>query len=255
MITLLFTGVTLGFLGSFHCVGMCGPIALALPLGRTKGFKKLALILIYNLGRMTTYGMFGAAAGALGSGLVFAGFQQVLSLLAGGIILISVVSVYSGLPGRFFNNSSNRTFLVLRNKLSSLLLREKKGSLFTIGLLNGFLPCGFVYVATATSIATGNSFDGMTFMAVFGAGTVPAMLALPLFGNVWSMRSRTLLRKVSPAIITVTALLLIIRGLGLGIPFISPAVKNERSITCHKTTNNNLKNVIICIGPGSVHKK
>src|SRR5436190_13253892 len=131
MITLLVSGLTLGFFGSFHCVGMCGPIALALPVGRSKGIRKLTLILLYNLGRMSTYGIFGAFAGALGTGLAIAGYQQSLSIFAGSILLVIVLAGFTGLSSKFTRTTTPGIFYRIRNKLSSLLIKEKNGSLFS----------------------------------------------------------------------------------------------------------------------------
>jgi sulfite exporter TauE/SafE len=87
MISFLIAALTLGFLGSFHCLGMCGPIALALPTGKAKGLKKTGLIISYNFGRMITYSFLGLIAGFIGKSFVIAGFQQIFSIVLGIAIL------------------------------------------------------------------------------------------------------------------------------------------------------------------------
>lgn len=253
---LLLAAISLGFLGSFHCIGMCGPIALALPVHREKPLKKTFLILLYNLGRMSTYALFGALAGALGQSFAFTGYQQAFSITLGIVILLSL-----WLPNFFSSNGKigrliYRLFNGLKNKLGKLLAKEGKSSLFTIGLLNGLLPCGLVYMGIAGAAATGTIEKGALFMFIFGAGTLPVMLSLPLAGSSINVDTRNRMRKTVPYVITFAALLLIFRGLNLGIPYISPSFDSQtNTMTCHTGDDQHLKNSIPCSGQSSAHKK
>lgn len=232
---LFITAISLGFLGSFHCVGMCGPIALALPIGNSSSFGRIISVLIYNTGRILTYSLFGIIFGSIGQTFSLFGYQQLLSITLGLLILLGLI-LPSKLVSKITGNQLIYSFFNrLKSKLSSLFLKEGKKSLFLIGLLNGLLPCGLVYMAVAGAIASGNILNGALFMAVFGLGTAPVMMALPLAGNYLSVSFRAKIRKTVPIMIGFMAVLLILRGLNLGIPFVSPKMEKEKGPlpTCH----------------------
>jgi uncharacterized protein len=250
---LFIAAITLGFLGSFHCIGMCGPIALALPIHTATPFKKLFLTLSYNGGRIVTYSIFGLFAGLLGYTFAMAGYQQLLSVVVGISLLLSVILHYMSLKITILHLSIFKFFGSLKTKFGKLLLKNGHGPLFTIGLLNGLLPCGLVYVGIAGAVTSGDIFKGTLFMALFGLGTLPAMLALPLAGSFIGNGTRNAIRKTMPAIIGITAVLLIVRGLDLGIPYLSPSSSGEPS--CHTVTITSKKHIILCTGPNSAHKR
>ena len=234
---MMWTALTLGFIGSFHCVGMCGPIALALPLNQSSYLTKVSGVLLYNLGRMFTYALFGGLFGLLGQSLVIAGFQQITSITLGVAILLMVV-----LPNQFFSKyqlmSSIYSYMgKLKQMLSSLFKKSSYPSLFFIGTLNGLLPCGLVYLGIAVAIATGDSLQGSLFMSVFALGTFPAMVSLSFLGNTISINFRKKINKVIPVYVVGTALLFILRGMNLGIPYISPEMSTTKPQVhncCHK---------------------
>ncbi|MGZ5136120.1 MAG: sulfite exporter TauE/SafE family protein, partial [Flavitalea sp.] len=119
---------------------------------------------------------------------------------------------------------------------------------------NGLLPCGLVYIGIAGAMSTGDILKGTLFMAFFGLGTVPVMLLLPYAGSFITLGIRNNIRKAVRPLIAVTALLLILRGLNLGIPYVSPKINDGANVaSCHEQTNT--KNDIKCIGPNSLHKK
>lgn len=255
MMAFLTSAITLGFLGSFHCVGMCGPIALALPVGSASGFKRIALILIYNAGRILTYSFFGLLFGLLGQTLAFAGFQQLFSVIMGCLILV-ILFLPTGLS---FKNRMGTVvfsfFQMLRDKLAALFNYSGTRPLFLIGLLNGLLPCGLVYLGAAGAAASGNAWSGALFMIFFGLGTIPAMVALPVFGKFAGLSVRNGIRKASPYIVGAVAVLLILRGLNLGVPYLSPKFSNDQNVSCHLHQAADHKNVILCSGQNSTHKK
>jgi sulfite exporter TauE/SafE len=229
----VWAAITLGFLGSFHCVGMCGPIALALPLNRNSFISKLTGTFFYNIGRIFVYALFGGLFGLVGQSFVIAGYQQVLSITLGCIILIMVL-----LPTSIANRFKLTSFLYkyigkLKEQLGLLFKQRTYSSLFFIGTLNGLLPCGLVYIGIAGAIATGNSLQGSMFMAFFGLGTLPAMLVLSLLGNNINVKFRNKIRKAVPAFVSVMALLLILRGMNLGIPYVSPKMAEDKAV-CQK---------------------
>jgi uncharacterized protein len=233
----MWAAITLGILGSFHCVGMCGPIALALPLVHRNEWSKIAGILLYNSGRIVTYASLGMLFGTLGKGLFMAGIQQTLSITIGTIILLVVF-----LPARMkkVSNKINDQYLHLTQVkllLSQVFRKKSYSALFTAGILNGLLPCGLVYLAVAGAIGSGNMWDGALFMAMFGAGTVPIMFSLMVLKNQVSIAFRNKIRKTIPVFAVVFAILFILRGLNLDIPYLSPQLTVEKEMQvrgCHE---------------------
>ena len=225
---MVFSGFIIGLLGSLHCVGMCGPIALALPI---VGNSKAALIvsrLLYNFGRILTYTFFGFIFGLIGDRIQLFGLQQIVSIILGSLILLRLIipQKYSFTKLHFFQ----RTVGKLKQEFSKMFGKNSMKSLFVIGLLNGFLPCGFVYVGIAGAIATGDALKGAEFMSLFGLGTLPIMFAASLFSSVLSLKARLNFRKAIPVFSFIIGILFILRGLNLGIPYVSP------KMTSHQTT-------------------
>ncbi|MDQ2180246.1 sulfite exporter TauE/SafE family protein [Marinifilum sp. D714] len=219
------SALTLGLLGSFHCVGMCGPIALAIPLKTDSWLARIFGGVLYNLGRAITYAVMGAVFGLLGRGLVMSGFQQWVSIIMGAIMILSVItpSIYKN---RFNADKGVFSFVgKLKMSLGKLFAQRSYGSLLMIGLLNGLLPCGLVYFAIAGAIATGSSVSGSLFMFIFGLGTLPMLLAISLIGNMITLELRKKITKLIPYAIVFIGVLFILRGLSLGIPYLSPPEK------------------------------
>lgn len=230
---LIIAAISLGLLGSFHCIGMCGPIALALPVHQYNSFKKYLGILLYNIGRITTYTFLGLLFGLLGQSFFLGGLQQALSISIGMLLLLSVI-----LSSSKWYSSPNLGFIYsLINSIKIHLgnLFNKKGLhfLFFIGLLNGLLPCGLVYLGIAGAIATGHYLRGAEFMFYFGIGTIPIMYAVAFLGQFITIKYRNLIRSSMPYAISIMAVLLIVRGLNLGIPYLSPEFeKDKHTVSC-----------------------
>jgi sulfite exporter TauE/SafE len=230
----LSTAFLFGFISSFHCAGMCGPIAISLS-NVSNRFQFVSGKLLYNAGRITTYIFLGTLFGLFGKGLALAGVQQALSVGLGVALLIMALLAFN--PDTLFQK------IPALRKFQSFIIRQfgkhlKSASLpsmFAIGLLNGLLPCGVVYIALAGSLTTGSAAGGMAYMAVFGLGTLPMMLFISLAGKMVSFQFRNVLRKAAPAVMVLFAVLLILRGLNLNIPYISPALQNDITMTkkCH----------------------
>jgi len=220
---MLWTALVLGLAGSFHCIGMCGPIAFVLPVDRSSKSMLFIQVFLYHLGRLLSYSLIGLLFGFLGKGLYLAGFQQRLSILTGAIMIALVV-----IPISIFNkyNFSKPLYSVIaqvKKKLGLYLNKKSNKALFSIGFFNGFLPCGLVYMALIGSISTGNEIQGAFYMFLFGLGTIPMMTAAVLLGNFVNVSLRVKIQKVIPVFVVVIGLLFILRGLGLGIPYISPS--------------------------------
>lgn len=233
---IFWTALTLGFLGSFHCVGMCGPIALALPLNRESLLSKITGALLYNTGRVFMYALLGGLFGLIGQSIIIAGYQQSLSITLGITVLIMIL-----LPNKLANKFRFLSFTYsfigkVKQKLKTLFKQNSFSSLFFIGTLNALLPCGLVYLGIAGAIAAGSLLQGSIFMALFGLGTVPAMLTVALISSSININFRKKINKAVPVFAASMALLLILRGMNLGIPYISP----EMSVTkpeCTKCCN------------------
>lgn len=212
----IWSALAIGFLGSFHCIGMCGPIALALP-GKSAPTGMLIFgRLLYNLGRVVTYSILGIIFGFIGQSIALAGFQQSVSIILGAAIVIGALSQFSFLASWKKKIGLGKLF----NRLEKVMLSQfKKGgtnTLFTIGLLNGLLPCGFVYVGLAGSVTTGSIIEGSLFMALFGLGTLPAMMAMSLAPGFISLNWRQRINNIIPYLAAAFGIYLIYRGIVIG---------------------------------------
>lgn len=214
-----------GLIGSLHCIGMCGPIAIALPLGHKSWFSKVLGGITYNLGRVLTYALLGALFGIVGQGLEMVGLQQWTSISMGSLMILSVI-----FPALFHGKIQFERLLYgftgkLKSAFRRLFTLSSLPSLFLIGLLNGLLPCGLVYVAIAGAINTNHPWPGVLYMTLFGLGTIPVMLLIPLIGNLIGNSIRRRFRHLLSVFIVLLGILFILRGLSLGIPYISPPEK------------------------------
>ncbi|TLP80309.1 sulfite exporter TauE/SafE family protein [Maribacter sp. ACAM166] len=233
---MIFAALILGFMGSLHCIGMCGPIAFMLPVDRSNNFRKLSQIGIYHFGRLLSYTILGFVFGLLGKGLYVFGLQQKLSILIGVLMIITIL-----LPVRKLNqyNLSKPIYKIISNiksRLGKALKRKTADTFLTIGFLNGFLPCGLVYMALFGAVAMGNPLQGGGYMLLFGLGTIPLMTTAIYFGGLLKGTRRLKVQKMIPVFVVLIGLIFIIRGLGLGIPYLSPKPVIElvsSDIECH----------------------
>lgn len=233
---MLWSAFVLGLLGSFHCVGMCGPIAFMLPVDRTNNYKKITQITVYHIGRLLTYSIIGLIFGLIGKSLYLFGFQQQLSIIIGIIMILIVI-----IPEKTFNkyNLSKPIYKAISKVKSALGTAFKKkttDTFLTIGFLNGFLPCGLVYMALFGAIAGGDALKGSLYMAVFGLGTIPLMTTAIYFSQFLKGAARQKIQKIIPVFVVIIGVLFIIRGMGLDIPYLSPAAITDTtssSVECH----------------------
>lgn len=227
------SGFLLGGISSFHCVGMCGPLALSLPLAGYSRMGRVWGVLLYNLGRTTTYSLLGLLFGFLGRQVFIAGFQQVFSIVLGILILVAFILLVLGKKGGAFGPAA-----LFYTKLQSIVARFLRirsfSGFYLTGLANGLLPCGMVYLAITGALATSNSWYGAEFMAAFGLGTLPALFLLPFAGLMVSLKARMTIRRLTPYAYLLMAVLLIVRGLNLGIPYLSPYFAGSSAVApCH----------------------
>lgn len=219
----------LGFLGSFHCIGMCGPIAIALPQHEGRNNLKIISALLYNFGRVITYAIIGLLFGTLGKGLFLGGFQQIVSIVT-GVVIIIVVSFPFIIPSKF-KQISVLKIPMIRNAFSKAFQMKSLSAYLFLGLINGLLPCGFVYIALSGAMLTGSTLDGSLFMFFFGLGTIPAMFSLTMMGSFVNLNFRNKIKKAIPVFSILVGMILILRGMNLGIPYLSPMMKQAKQET------------------------
>lgn len=230
----IIAGLTLGLISSLHCVGMCGPLSLALPMQYLYRTQRVFAVVLYQLGRIVTYSALGLIFGLAGRQVYLAGFQQWFSIGMGILIIALLIQywIFRTTPRPGFLNS----FYVGVQRLMTRILKTRGTIPFLIfGMANGFLPCGMVYMALAGAMVTTEVQRSVLFMAMFGLGTVPAMVAISLFGQFFSPGIRNSFRKIVPVFVSVMAVILILRGMNLGIPFISPVLQSspQMGVRCH----------------------
>jgi len=213
---------------------MCGPLALSLPLSSLPAMARFRALMMYHGGRISVYGTLGAIFGVLGRHIYLSGFQQVFSIVLGMVILVSAV-----LTGWSSHHRTPALIVWMQRPLNKLIFRlwQSKGQhrYFILGMANGLLPCGMVYMAIAGALSFSRVWESTTFMIVFGAGTLPALLLLSGSSHLAGVRARAFIRRAMPGMIALMGVLLILRGLDLGIPFVSPALVHGtgRPVSCH----------------------
>ncbi len=221
-IGLIVSAIALGFASGFHCIGMCGPIALSMGLTKKQAANFYLQNLTYQFGRIFTYSLLGALLGIIGQGFEMAGFQKYLTIIAGVLLIIMAVFSFGGKDFASKIPFLSKFLYSVKMNLGKLLQKADYRSRFTTGLLNGFLPCGMVYMALTASLAGGGIWQGALYMALFGLGTLPFMFAIVLAGNLMNQAFRVKVLKAVPVIMIILGGLFILRGLELGIPYVSP---------------------------------
>lgn len=233
----IITALLVGFFGSLHCIGMCGPIAVALPFPDSSHLSFFTGRFLYNIGRVVSYSLLGFIFGLVGGRIALAGAQQVVSIALGVIIIIAVL-----IPQKYKNFFIRHSFVQklvvpIKSNIGVLFKKGNFSSMFLIGILNGFLPCGFVYIGLAGAIASGDAITGTAVMMMFGFGTVPAMFVASVFGKYINIGIRTKLRASTPYLAILLAIIFILRGMNLGIPYLSPKLTSQivtsTEVHCH----------------------
>lgn len=206
-----------GLLGSLHCLGMCGPLALALPVGGLSPRRVAWARLAYSAGRIGTYAALGTVVGWLGERVALGGLARSVSIVAAGALLLTQLPA-RWVPFRPFHAAS----AALRRRLMPLLKRRSFVGMAGLGVVNGLLPCGLLYVGLANAAATATAPGGAACMALFGLGTLPAFAAAWALPPVLGASARRRVQRLMPAVPFLIAALLLLRGLNLGIPYLSP---------------------------------
>ena len=231
----IWAGFVMGVIGSLHCVGMCGPIAFALPYDRTKWFPAFLSNYTYQIGRIITYGLLGLAIGFVGRGFSLSGIQQPLSIGIGVVMMTLVVFPRI----KFLNNFSGKITIKvgkLKQLLGIYMMKKSYRALLITGLVNGLLPCGLVYMALLGALGMSTPVNASLFMILFGLGTFPLMFLVGYLGNVLKPNFRAKIQKAIPILVFCMGVLFVLRGMGLGINYVSPptgSLSIEQTEDCH----------------------
>ncbi len=233
---MLVSALILGLLGSLHCVGMCGPIAFMLPVDRSNSFKKVSQIGMYHFGRLLAYSIIGLVFGLVGKSLYIFGIQQQLSIIIGVLMIVVVLLPHKAIGKYNLSKPLYKIISKVKTGLGKALKKKTADTFLTIGFLNGFLPCGLVYMAVFGAVATGSLLEGSLYMVLFGLGTIPLMTTAIYLGKFLNSTIKQRIQKAIPVFVVIIGVLFILRGLGLGIPYISPAPIVEMAsstLECH----------------------
>lgn len=235
---MIWSGFVLGLVGSLHCVGMCGPIAFMLPVSHKQPLKKAVQISIYHTGRILAYAIIGLVFGLVGQGFMAFGYQQHISIVVGVLMIVLILIPQSyikpiGVLKPFF-----RFINRIKSELGKALHKKSYDTFFSLGFLNGFLPCGLVYMAIIGAFATMTFSGSVLYMILFGLGTVPMMTTVVYAQSFIKKHLKFNYKKLIPIAVVIVGLLFILRGLGLGIKYISPKLTPQteqigNEIDCH----------------------
>jgi sulfite exporter TauE/SafE len=235
MMSVYITALLMGLAGSLHCAGMCGPIMLFLPFHQLKGAKKVVGILLYHFARVSVYA---------GMAVVLYSFrelfnprvQQYVSMTLGATLLLAGLLSFLPLASKWQIKMPWSGFVTKR--LGSYMANPGLGAIAASGLLNGLLPCGLVYMALSATLALPTTQQAVTFTYFFGIGTMPMLIGLTFFRNWIVVRKGLSVKKFTPAIVFVFGCIFFIRGLNLGIPYLSPKTQMTNGVVhsscCHK---------------------
>lgn len=231
---MIITGFVLGLISSFHCIGMCGPLILALPVQHLPAWRRSWALILYHLGRISVYTAFGLILGLAGRRIYIAGFQQWFSI-ALGIFVLFLLLQYVLHKKQWQPQLFKNLYQEIQHWIIRLWKAPSKSSFFLLGVANGLLPCGMVYLAVAGALSLSHVKYSVLFMSMYGMGTLPALFALSYFGSFISLEARNNIKKLMPFFIGAMGVILILRGLNLGIPFISPVLgaAPANPVSCH----------------------
>lgn len=209
------TALIMGVAGSLHCAGMCSPLAMAIT-----STNKTALTnrILYNLGRILTYGILGAAVAGVGFVLPISGFQNILSLVLGtGLILVAVIG-YKGTRIPFVTNGLSQFSSGLKKIFSGIIRHKTPAAFLLLGAINGLLPCGLTFLALSVCLTLAAPIDGFMYMLLFGAGTLPVMLGLVSAAGFVTRKLRWNIQTITTGMMVISGVLLIVRVFLIHLP-------------------------------------
>lgn len=218
----------MGLFGGLHCVAMCGPLVMALPLSGNNRWADIVQRFLYQFGRIFTYSVFGLLAGFIGNGFNVLGLQQIISLITAIFLITIALFHFSGKRIARLDTFQVKMVAPIASMMGKWLSKPY-GSFFA-GSLHGFLPCGMVYMAIAASLNASSAVEGSKFMFLFGVGTTPLLLIaslMPVF-----MRKFRAPALMIPTLYFVAGTFLLLRAANLDIPYILSPVDHHTTEVC-----------------------
>lgn len=214
-ITLLGITFIIGLSSSLHCLGMCGPLILSMPMKSGSIWDRVQ----YFLGKTLSYATLGAIIGTLGWGIYALEWQKTIAIICGVFLIILGLGIYKLNKG-FSSGISN----TISKWFSYFFNKDYKLKLFFLGYINGLLPCGMVYIALTTALVSTSPLEGALAMASFGLGTIPILFVLSIFKERIAGKYKMKFQKVGAIATVIVGVFMLLRGASLGIPYISPDV-------------------------------
>jgi uncharacterized protein len=205
---MLLTAFLMGMAGSLHCAGMCSPLALAVTNLRSSAMMNRIL---YNIGRITTYGILGSITAAIGYILPFSKYQNLLSITLGALLILMAVTGITGARIPIITNAMVKLTAILKAKFSKHIRDKRRGTFLFLGALNGLLPCGLTFLALSFCITLTLPIEGFIYMFVFGVGTLPVMLGLVSIIDIVKNKMRWNINKITTGLMILSGILLIAR--------------------------------------------
>ena len=223
-------GFFMGLFGSIHCTLMCGPLLFALQQHHKLSFSAALNKILYQIGRILTYGIIGLLFGILGNSIAMKGWQQGFSILTGVILLF--IGISYTLMHNYPKIAAFQTKIIHPfTKVMAKWLYKPNGS-FIAGMLNGLLPCGMVYMAVASAMNAENSLLSFQFMVCFGLGTLPLMFIFSFLTTLPKKFFKVKFSSILPVLYIIMGLWFILRGVNLDIPYLSPLLYVDGAISC-----------------------
>lgn len=229
MIAIAATGFLLGIAGSMHCAGMCGPLVMALPVHSDARVGRILDRIVYNVARVATYGAMGALVGFGAGAFDLVGYGRIASLVAGALMVITAVAQLLWHMNILPTAWVHRRITPLRSAALSAAKDRPRSGMVLLGVVNGLLPCGLITSALVGSAVGGDVLSGAVFMMSFGLGTAPMILALSFGASELRQRLGLRLGLVLPLIAILVGGLVMLRGMALGIPYVSPSHATHHS--------------------------
>jgi len=209
------TALIMGFAGSLHCAGMCSPLAMAVTNAQSRAMYNRIL---YNLGRITTYGLLGVIIASIGYILPFTKFQNILSIALGVSLIMMAAIGITGLNIPVITPIMIRFTGVLKTFFSKFIHNKSPWALLFLGSLNGLLPCGLTLLALSFCLTANSPLEGFVYMFTFGIGTLPVMLGLVSIFNIITLKLKWNIKSVTTGLMVLSGMLLIARVFILHIP-------------------------------------
>jgi len=226
--------LAMGLTGSLHCVGMCGPIMMFLPFYHFTGARRVFAIGLYHFARISVYALMAFTIYSFREAFN-PQLQQAISIGLGSILLIA--GIVSFFPLRRKWQLILPWTDIVKKQLGRFMGDTSLPSIAVSGMLNGMLPCGLVYMALSATLALHSPAGAVLFMYFFGIGTLPALISIVIFKNRIAFFKNGYYKRFTPIIIFSFGCVFLLRGLNLGIPYLSPKVQvanGQIHSCCHK---------------------